>query len=221
MRVKKNENKRIVNFLSSNARDITEDWYPLRKSLERLKSFGIEISKDTPIKIRIVKVPLDTGETEVLVTNLYDTETYDVKSLKEAYHLRWGIETIYSTLKEKIQLAQFSGIRQICVEQDFFANLFLHNLQSLIEKQVEPYLERINNRRKYHYKVNRNMALGIAKVHIVKLFISNNSQHILSDLEKLFGNYLEPIRPGRKFPRKKRRILHGKFYTLTNYKRVL
>ena len=119
---------------------------------------GFTISKHTPITIRMVKIVLDTGETEVLVTNVYDTDIYTQEDLKEVYHLRWGIETYYGYIKEELQLGKFSGIRQICIEQDFAANLFLFNLQRLIEKQTEPYVETISNKRKYRYKVNKNIS---------------------------------------------------------------
>jgi hypothetical protein len=36
-------------------------------------------------------------------------------------------------LKEKLQPAQFSSIRQVCIEQDFAAGLLLLNLQSLFQ----------------------------------------------------------------------------------------
>jgi len=221
MRVKKNENKQIIDFLSSDAMDITEDWYPSYKSLKKLESLGMDINQRTPIKIRMIKVLLNTGETEALITNLYDTEKYDAKSMEQAYHFRWGIETTYSTLKEKLQLEQFSGIRQICIEQDFFANLFLYNLQCLIEKQAEPYLENVNKKRKHNYKINKNVSLGILKEHVVRLFMGNNCRQVLRDLEKLFGNYLEPVRPGRKYPRFLKQRPNKKYYTLTNYKRAL
>jgi hypothetical protein len=40
-------------------------------------------------------------------------------------HLRWGIETYYGQMKEELQLGQFSGIRRICIEQDFAAGMLL------------------------------------------------------------------------------------------------
>ncbi|KAA6307646.1 hypothetical protein EZS27_040682, partial [termite gut metagenome] len=101
-------------------------------SLKELRDRGVKINKRTPIRVRMVKVLLDTGETEVLITNLYDTSLYTTEELKEVYHLRWGIETFYGYVKEELQMGQFSGIRSICIEQDFAANLFLFNLQSLI-----------------------------------------------------------------------------------------
>ena len=221
MRVASNANNAVKDFLASQATDLTIEWCPPYSSLKKLKDMGFSISKDTAIKIRMVKIVLNTGETEALVTNLYDTDTYTKDDLKEVYHLRWGIETYYGYMKEELQLGQFSGIRQICIEQDFAANLFLFNLQSLIEKQTEPYVETISKRRKYCYKVNKNSSWASLKNRVVNLFLYEDSRTILIELEKLFGNYLEPIRPGRKYPRIKKRNPNVKYYTLTNYKRAI
>ena len=85
--------------------------------------------------------------------------------------MRWGIETFYGYVKEELQLGQFSGIRDICIRQDFAANLFLFNLQSLIEKQCEPYIEQVCKTRIYKYKVNKNISWASMKYGVVKLFL--------------------------------------------------
>jgi hypothetical protein len=198
------------------------EWFPPYTSLKKLREMGFTVNNHTPIKIRLVKILLlDTGETEVIVTYLYDMDSYTKDDLKEVYHLRWDIETCYGYMKEELQLGQFSGIRQICIEQDFAANLFLFNLQSLIEKQTEPYLEAVSKKRKYRYKINKNSSWASLKNRVVNLFLHEDSRNVLIELEKLFGNYLEPIRPGRKYPRIKKRNPNVKYYTLTNYKRAL
>jgi hypothetical protein len=221
MRVSSNANNAVKTFLASEATDLTIEWCPPYASLKKLRDRGYSVNKRTPVRIRLVKILLDTGETEVLVTNLYDMDCYTQEDLKEVYHLRWGIETYYGYMKEELQLGQFSGIRQICIEQDFAANLFLFNLQSLIEKQTEPYLDAVSRKRKYRYKINKNSSWASLKNRVVNLFLREDSRSVLIELEKLFGNYLEPIRPGRKYPRIKKRNPNIKYYTLTNYKRAL
>jgi len=201
MRISSHANNAVKAFLASQETDATVAWCPPYASLKRLRDMGLTISKHTPIKVRLVKVALATGETEVVVTSLYDTDRYTREDLKEAYQLRWGIETYYGYVKEELQLGQFSGIRQTCIEQDFAANLFLFNLQSLIEKQAEPYVSAVGRRRKYRYKVNKNISWASLKNRVVRLFLQEDARAILVGLEKLFGNYLEPIRPGRKYPR--------------------
>jgi hypothetical protein len=50
-------------------------------------------------KVRVIKVMLDTGEIEVLLTNL--TETFD---FKELYFKRWGVEKEYDVLKNTLEI---------------------------------------------------------------------------------------------------------------------
>ena len=104
-------------------------------------------------ELRSLAIMLDRGETEVLNTNLYEMDIYTKEDLKEVYHLHWGIETCYGYIKKELQLGQFRGIRKICIEQDFAANLLLFNLQSLMEKQIKPYVNAVGRRRKYRYFV--------------------------------------------------------------------
>jgi hypothetical protein len=110
MRAASNTNNTVKTFLASQQTDITLDMYPPYHSLKKLREMGINITKQTPVKIRLVKVVLNTGEVEVLMTNLYDTTLYSIEDLKEVYHLRCGIETYYGYIKEELQLGQFSGI---------------------------------------------------------------------------------------------------------------
>lgn len=221
MRVPSNANNTVKAFIDSDLSDITVDIYPSYKSMAQLRQMGIRISQTAPVKVRYVKVMLNTGEVEVLATNLYDSSSYTIADLKEVYIMRWGIETFYGYVKEELQLGQFSGIRDICIRQDFAANLFLFNLQSLIEKQCEPYIEKVCKTRMYKYKVNKNISWASMKYRVVKLFLFRNTSSVLMELQHLFERYLEPIRPGRKFPRTRRGRPNCKNYTLTNYKRAL
>ena len=93
-------------FISSN--DMTVDLYPGSCSITPLQTIGYSVDKHTPLRIRLVKVMLDMGEIEVLMTNLYDTEVYMGNDLKQVYNLRWEIETYYGYLKQELQLALFS-----------------------------------------------------------------------------------------------------------------
>lgn len=221
MRVPSNANNAVKAFIESDSTDKVVDLYPSYKSIARLKQLNIEITSKTPLKVRLVKVPLETGEVEILATNLYDSSLYTIADLKEVYFLRWGIETFYGYVKEELQLAQFSGIRDICIKQDFAANVFLFNLQSLIEKQCEPHIKKVCKTRKYKYKVNKNISWASMKYRVIKLFLLQNINSALMELQHLFERHLEPVRPGRKYPRTKKARPNCKHYTLTNYKRAL
>jgi hypothetical protein len=221
MQVQRNANNMVKDFLASEATDITVEWTPPDASLKKMRDMGKSVDKDTRIRVRMVKVALETGGTEVLITSLYDTALYSEEDLREVYHLRWRIETCYGYLKQELQLGQFSGIRQICIEQDFAACLFLFNLQSLIEKQTEAYVRAVSRKRKHRCKVNKNSSWASLKNRVIHLFLQEDAREILLALGKSFAKYLEPVRPGRKYPRIKKRTPNVKYYTLTNYKRAL
>ncbi|MEM8566762.1 MAG: hypothetical protein AAGF85_09900 [Bacteroidota bacterium] len=53
---------------------------------------NLPISDD--IKVRIVKVVLDTGETELLITSLLDQAEDTTGDIKGLYHLRWGVAAV-------------------------------------------------------------------------------------------------------------------------------
>jgi hypothetical protein len=221
MRCQKNTNKSVKAFSESSLMDTTLEIYPPYSSVKKLEEKGITVSKHTPLKVRMVKVILESGVTEILITDLYDPFRFPTGSFKAIYNMRWGVETCYGYLKNELQLGQFSGIRPICIEQDFAAVLFLYNLQSLIEKQSQPYLDAVSRKRKYRYKVNKNISWASLKMRVVQLFLASDSRSMLIELQKLFERYLEPVRPNRKYLRIKKRSPNGKYHTLTNYKRAL
>ncbi len=222
MRCKANMNKVVEQFLRSSDKCKIVDLAPGRIALETLRVNGFIVTPSTHIKVRMQKILLPSGETEVLLTNLYDEKMYSAADLKYLYGLRWGIETTYGKQKNQQQMEQFSGHRVICIQQDYAAGLFVANLQSLIEKQSERYLSKVNKHRKHIYRINRNISWASLKHQIVRLFLCQRPRKILLMLQKAFERNLEPVRPGRKYPRIfKVKRLYGKYQTFTNYKRAI
>lgn len=222
IRCKTDFNKEVKQFVNSRKTDVITTLYPSRESIARLKEHRYMVSAKTGIPVRMIKVRLANGQTEVLLTNLYDTACFTTKMIGELYAKRWRIEGAYNTQKNQLQIEIFSGHRVICIEQDYAAALFVANLQSILEKQCEDQLRRQTKNRRYHYKVNRNISWALLKDRIVKLFIrSTDSIAILKELQYLFSKYLEPVRPGRKVPRGKPIIKRGKYQTFTNYRRAI
>jgi len=222
MRCKVSFNNEVKRFAQSNKFSEIIDLKPTQNAIATLRSNGFIVTDETTITVRMVKVILNSGEIEVLLTNIYDQELFTPSDFKYLYGLRWGIETTYSKQKNQQQMEQFSGHRVICIQQDYAACLFVANLQSLIEKQCEEYLHQVNKGRKHQYKINRNVSWAALKFTVVKLFLQNEPQKILLQLQKSFERNIEPIRPGRHKPHtKKVKRLHGKYQTFTNYKRAI
>jgi len=222
IRCRSNFNVEVSNFVKSGKSSEIIELKARKYAVRQLRKKGHKITTRTSIKIRLAKIKLPTGEIEVLLTNLYDENLYSLKTLNFLYNLRWKIETCYGIQKNQLQLEQFSGHRAICIQQDFLANVFVTNLQSLIEKQCVERVSEINLKRKHNYKVNKNISLAALKNNIVKLFTKENPEQILKNLQSIFECNLEPVRPNRKYERvTKTRRLRGKYQTLTNYKRAI
>jgi len=159
-------------------------------------------SKDIFKEVRLVKVELASGEVEVLITSLIDSEKYPDSIFKDLYFLRWGVETFYDELKNKIKAEHFSGYSQHSILQDFYAALFVSNVQSLIVGEINDELAEEFTENKYQYKVNSNLSYGFLKDRIITLFFSNKEMEIIvSELKELFKKYTIPIRPNRKYER--------------------
>lgn len=222
MRCKAGFNNEVKQFVASSKSSKIITLTPTFKAIATLRDNGYIVTAATTIRIRMVKIKLSSGEVEILLTNLYNEKLFTLADLKQLYGLRWRIETTYGKQKNQQQMEQFSGHRVICIQQDYAAGLFVANLQSLIEKQCEGYLQKINGTRKHTYKINRNVSWASLKYAIVKLFLENNPKEILLGLQKAFERNIEPVRPGRQNPRiKKAKRLNGKYQTFTNYKRAV
>jgi hypothetical protein len=222
MRCKVGFNKEVQQFVRSTKSSKTIELLPTSTAIATLREHGYIVTAKTTLKVRMVKVKLPTGEVEILLTSLYCEKLFTIEDLKYLYGLRWGIETTYGKQKNQQQMEQFSGHRVICIQQDYAAGLFVANLQSLIEKQCENYLQKINAKRKYRYRINRNVSWASLKFNVVKLILQKEPEEILSQLQKAFERNIEPVRPGRQNQRiKKAKRLNGKYQTFTNYKRAI
>jgi len=183
------------------------------------KSMGL--SKDTPaMKIRLIKVVLDTGEIEILGTSLMDVNKYKPEIFKELYFLRWGVEEAFKMLKSRVGIEQFSGRTARSIYQDFYAKIFMMNLCSTLSHPIEQKLREEYSADKsgnqYSQKMNRTNAMAETSSNLIKLFSDKFHNSVLSAMDKIFYNVRTLIRPGRKFKRYK----YSRRKHSTNYKRI-
>jgi hypothetical protein len=114
------------------------------------------------------------------------------------------VEEDYKFIKCRMELENFSGKSVLSVYQDFHAKIFTKNLVSILSSRVNDQLEHIRENTKYVYHINFTQALSKSKGVIALLFHESKAkitQHI-ADLQNIFLKTVEPIRPGRKYPRK-------------------
>lgn len=165
-------------------------------------------SKGKKIQVRALRIFLDSGEEEILYTNLFE-ETLDVQAFKALYFKRWGIETKYDELKNKLQIQRFTGDEQALVEQDFYASIFLSNMVSLVQQEADEiiYNDQQHKNLKYDYVVNKNILIGKLKDNLIKIILEKNPKkrkRVYKELLMEIQRNRSPKRPGRAFKRKTR-----------------
>lgn len=161
-----------------------------------------EYNSNTKLKVRFVRVELADGEVELLITSLLDIKKYPTGIFKELYFKRWGVETFYDEFKNKIKVENFSGYSNQSILQDFYAALFVSNVQTLVVSEIVDEIDEQMQGNKYKYKVNTNLSYGFLKNRIITLFFSNNDMDkTIEELKSLFKKHLVPIRPDRTFAR--------------------
>jgi len=169
------------------------------------KCFEMGLDKK-PIKVRMLRVELDSGETEILVTSLTDMEKHPHDLFSELYHLRWPVEEDYKALKYRLEVENFSGKTVHSVYQDFHAKMFSKNLVAAIASTTQKQILKKSETLKFVHQINFAQALSKMKNTIVLLF--NRSLEkvsvIVEKIRTLFIQTTESIRPGRKFRRRHR-----------------
>ncbi len=202
IRLPSNAFKEVEYFLKSDLQENIVTLQPGITARKQCLKLGIEAK---PLKVRLVKATLDSGETEVLITSLLDESLYPYSLFKELYHLRWGIEEGYKTLKCSLEVESFTGKTPHAIYQEFYASLFLSNLQAIItrEKDVQDEINLKSRNRKYDYQENRTSALFYVKEKIVSLFTENYIEQIIKFIKNKIVQNILPIRPGRQYARKK------------------
>ena len=145
-----------------------DTWVDIRLDKSRISHYkGTDIGQRMEelghITLRMVKVPLPEGKEEVLITNL-PSETFDSRQIAELYHMGWGIETAYETLKDRLQIENFTGTRPVLLLQDICSTIYVSSLAEDIIRDAEAELDEKEKHRKHKMMVNRTLSIGILKL---------------------------------------------------------
>lgn len=191
----------VISFLNSGQKEKIIELNPPYTSLSMCRQLGLDTR---PLTLRLIRIELDSGETEVLITTLLDSETHAYDIFAELYYKRWPVEEDYKTMKSRLQLENITGKSVLSVYQDFHAKIFAKNFASVLSFPVQDELEKSGRKEKYAHQVNFAQAISKMK-HVISLLFQRTKKKVLKlieDLHEVFIQTTEPIRPGRKFPRK-------------------
>ena len=181
------------------------------KKLRSVKEEKIkkELERKGKIKNRYVKNKLETGETEILITNL-GKEEFSTEEIGKLYFRRWNIELAYNIAKNKMEIENFSGQNKIVIEQEFHSQIVLLNIAEDLRKEANKEVKaKKENGYKYDYKVNMNTLIGIQREKIIDIVVKTQimkEKTVEGELRAIIEHIkqsLVPIRPERKNNRKR------------------
>lgn len=155
------------------------------------------------MKPRLVRVALESGETEILITNLIDRDAYPEVCFSDLYHHRWPVEEDYNHMKNRIEIDNFTGKSVLAVQQDFHTKVFSKNLAAVLAHASQDQVDLETCDRKHRYQINFTQLLSKVKDSIVLLLDRKIILPMINKLIDITVKSIEPIRPGRKYPREK------------------
>lgn len=209
-RVSCNKLKIVKAFLKSGEPERIVKYACTPSSARKCAELGLD---KKALRLRLVRIDLPTGETEVLITSLTDRQTYPHEVFGDLYHQRWPVEEDYKIMKSRIKIENFSGKTVHSVYQDFYAKIFTKNFAATLIQSVNDRIEAMTAGRLYVYKANFTNVLAMTRHHIVVLF--NRMQDLLGDnvskIQNLIVRVLNEIRPGRSEPRAFKKKSRTKF----------
>jgi hypothetical protein len=186
-------------FVASGKKSAVALFSPSAEARKQCQLYGLSCE---PIALRLIRVKLKGGEIEVLVTSLLEEDTYPYAWFKHLYHLRWGVEEGYKREKCRLEIENFSGMSTQVVKQDFYAKIFALNLTAILSWVAQAIADRLYQERRRAYRVNFSNALSKMKDNLVRLFLFDSAEQLLTPLVVAMAGSVEAVRPDRSFPRK-------------------
>jgi hypothetical protein len=181
----------------SEAGDI--DWQLINhshKGYDKLNELGIP---ETIEGIRLVAIPLHSGEKEVLLTNLTDRIDFKIEDLKQLYQLRWGVEESFKLFKKVLHIEHFTGKTSSAIKQDFYAKIFMLNMAPMVRTQGVKFKN--NAKKGIQKQPNKTQAIAKIKRLLSRFIYWHNIRKSIKQLLKIIRRRYEIVRPNRSSPR--------------------
>jgi len=157
-----------------------------------------------PLWVRLIRLDGDKDEPMVLATSLLDTDRFPYAQLQVLSLYRWPIETDYNHLKNRLEVENWTGTTVSAIYQDFHATVFTKNLAALLAQPAQQVVGQQSASRQHRYQINWANLFSKLKDTVIHLFLAANPVPFLHQLWQQMIRTIEPVRPNRSFPRKKR-----------------
>lgn len=183
----------------------------VNKEKEYEEKYWIKLNRklSKTIKVRFVRIILNTWEIEVLATSLLDEKKYTTKIFKELYFKRWWIEVYYNILKNRLWLENFTWKNVESVLQDLYSSIYISNFETIITRPYNMELELKTKEKnlKNKQKVNKQVSFNIIKNKIMKLILKWwDIDKDMKEMYKIFSMNITQERVWRSSSRKETTI---------------
>lgn len=194
-----------VSYLMRCSAEFVKTFLP--KEPDKVVRHTFSANRAHSVTLRVLTLPLPSGEKEYLITNLLD-DCYTVDDFSDLYHARWGIETLYGSLKNKFEIENFTGTSDIAIRQDYYATMYLSNLTAVMIFEMQGSVQAARKEtNQYQYRQNVNRTIQELRCNIVEMLLMDSpllQNMLLFKITSELVRSVIPIRKGRSFPRKKR-----------------
>ena len=122
---------------------------------------------------------------------------------------RWGIETKYNDVKNKLEIENFTGYSPDAILQDFYATMFLANLAGVLEYDLHEEIEAAHTKPEnlYDYRMNIAMTISELKRTVVEMLATTSRlkrERLYAQMTIRLTKAVVPVRPNRSSERVKR-----------------
>ena len=181
---------------------------------------GDAMARAGSMLLRFVRIRTGNGNSEIIATIL-PRDKFSKEQVGELYGSRWGVETGFDVLKNCLQMENFTGTKPRLILQDIYATIYVSNVASDIaleaNRQMASEESEREKARKHPMAVNRSFVIGALKNDMIYCLLVDDPAKrdaLFMQLYKDIRKHVEPVRPGRNYPRRKGR--HASKYPLTH-----
>ncbi len=168
---------------------------------------ALVMSRDSfPLRMVQVWTDKEKSKSEILATNL-PREQFPEECFGEIYRMRWRIETAFQTLKDRLQMENFTGTKPVLLGQDIYSTIYVSNIAEDIARDVEQeQKDHLKNDYKYRMTVNRSVCIGLLKNDLIYILLEKDPERQDELMENLYDEISQnivPVRPDRHYRRTK------------------
>jgi hypothetical protein len=153
------------------------------------------------LSVRMLRIDLDSGETELLVTSLLDQKQFPHEEFKTLYHWRWPIEEGNKSAKHHQYIEKFHAQDVNGIFQEVNAHYLLMAITRLFMLQAEAQTpERV-------YGLSYKSAVDFVSEELVTLLLNKDDKVLdttIKEMMHMMSHMYEKPRANRSYPRQRR-----------------